>query len=233
MSDDKTQAPTIGFELDGQQRERIALLEGFDDKRTGLAGVWLSHTAILNVTAEKDGGIAAKGWKWEQGSWKDGCDYDIAGDVVKGVFRSAEKRKNWDVHVVSFVQNEFLPHLKALAQCQSGVLCRDPAADSMTFVDSHQAAFASHGNSVTAEIEPIFFVTRFGFEHAVAGFFRPAGFGNDDRQRVIDPFADPFKNTINSVRIGIVQIMNSHPVSVSAKCVGNKLRTESGAANPN
>jgi uncharacterized protein YecT (DUF1311 family) len=84
------------FELDSLQRERIALLEGFDDKRTGLAGVWLSYTAILNVTAEKDGGISAKGWKWEQGSWKDGCDYDIAGDVVKGVFRSAEKRKNPD-----------------------------------------------------------------------------------------------------------------------------------------
>jgi uncharacterized protein YecT (DUF1311 family) len=84
------------FELDSLQRERIALLEGFDDKRTGLAGVWLSYTAILNVTMAKDGGIEAKGWKWEQGSWKDGCDYQIEGDVVKGVFRSADKRKNPD-----------------------------------------------------------------------------------------------------------------------------------------
>src|SRR5262249_43588537 len=32
-------------------------------------------------------------------------------------------------NVVSFVENEFLPALKALATCQSGVLCRDPAAD--------------------------------------------------------------------------------------------------------
>ena len=84
------------FELDSLQRERIALLEGFDDKRTGLVGVWISYTAILNVTAAKDGGIVGKGWKWEQGSWKDACDYQIEGDVAKGVFRSAEKRKNPD-----------------------------------------------------------------------------------------------------------------------------------------
>jgi uncharacterized protein YecT (DUF1311 family) len=84
------------FELDGLQRERVALLEGFDDKRSGLTGVWLSYTAILNVTTADDGGIEGKGWKWEQGSWKDGCDYQIEGDVVKGVFRSAEKRKNPD-----------------------------------------------------------------------------------------------------------------------------------------
>jgi uncharacterized protein YecT (DUF1311 family) len=36
--------------LDHLQRERIALLEGFDDTRTGLAGLWLSSTAILTVT---------------------------------------------------------------------------------------------------------------------------------------------------------------------------------------
>src|SRR5262249_24280218 len=41
--------------------------------------------------------------------------------------------------VTGFVQNEFLPQLKALATCQSGVLCRDPAADRMSFVESHQA----------------------------------------------------------------------------------------------
>jgi uncharacterized protein YecT (DUF1311 family) len=48
------------FELDSLQRERIALLEGFDDKRTGLAGVWLSYTAILNLTTANDGGIEGK-----------------------------------------------------------------------------------------------------------------------------------------------------------------------------
>jgi uncharacterized protein YecT (DUF1311 family) len=84
------------FELDSLQRERIALLEGFDEKRIGLAGLWLSYTGILKVTPTDDGGLEAKGWKWEQGDWKAGCDFEMSGDLVKGVFRSAEKRKNPD-----------------------------------------------------------------------------------------------------------------------------------------
>lgn len=78
------------------QRERIALLEGFDDSRRGFAGVWLAHNAILNVIAEEDGSLTAKGWKWEQGDWKAGCDYDIAGKVSNGVFQSDETGKNPD-----------------------------------------------------------------------------------------------------------------------------------------
>jgi hypothetical protein len=58
--------------------------------------------------------------------------------------------------VSGYVQNEFLPELKALAQCQSGVLCRDPAGDRMTFVDSHQAAFADHGFCARAASDPEF-----------------------------------------------------------------------------
>ena len=58
--------------------------------------------------------------------------------------------------VSDFVQNEFLPQLKALALCQSGVLCRDPAADRMTFVDAHQAAFANHGFCARAPSDPEF-----------------------------------------------------------------------------
>ena len=41
--------------------------------------------------------------------------------------------------ISSFVQREFLPQLKALALCQSGVLCRDPDGDRMSFVDAHQS----------------------------------------------------------------------------------------------
>jgi uncharacterized protein YecT (DUF1311 family) len=78
------------------QRERIALLEGFDETRNGLTGVWLSSTAILNVTKTDDGGLKAAGWKWEQGDWKAGCDYDMSGKLVKGIFRSDEERKNPD-----------------------------------------------------------------------------------------------------------------------------------------
>jgi hypothetical protein len=58
--------------------------------------------------------------------------------------------------VSGFVQDEFLPQLKALALCQSGVLCRDPAGDRMTFVDGHQAAFANHGFCARAPTDPEF-----------------------------------------------------------------------------
>jgi len=58
--------------------------------------------------------------------------------------------------VSSFVQNEFLPQLKALALCQSGVICRDPRTDRMTFVDAHQDAFASHGFCARASTDPEF-----------------------------------------------------------------------------
>ncbi|WP_407169491.1 hypothetical protein [Bradyrhizobium sp. ORS 111] len=58
--------------------------------------------------------------------------------------------------VSSFVQNEFLPQLKALALCQSGIICRDPQTDRMTFVDAHQDAFASHGFCARASTDPEF-----------------------------------------------------------------------------
>ncbi|TWB49433.1 lysozyme inhibitor LprI family protein [Bradyrhizobium sacchari] len=82
--------------VDALQRERIALLEGFDDKRAGLAGVWLAHNAIIKITVDKDGRLNAQGWKWDQGDWKAGCDYDVKGKIVGGSFRSDEQRKNPD-----------------------------------------------------------------------------------------------------------------------------------------
>jgi hypothetical protein len=58
--------------------------------------------------------------------------------------------------VSNFVQQEFLPQLKALASCQSGVLCRDPNGDRMTFVDAHQTAFADHGFCARGANDPKF-----------------------------------------------------------------------------
>jgi hypothetical protein len=58
--------------------------------------------------------------------------------------------------VTAYVENEFLPQLKALATCQSGILCRDPNADRMTFVDAHQAAFADHGFCARGANDPQF-----------------------------------------------------------------------------
>lgn len=82
--------------LDRLQRERIALLDGFDDKRSGLAGTWLAYDAVIKITVDKAGGVNATGWKWTQGDWKAGCDYDMSGKIVGGTFRSDEKRKNPD-----------------------------------------------------------------------------------------------------------------------------------------
>jgi lysophospholipase L1-like esterase len=59
-------------------------------------------------------------------------------------------------NVSAFVQNEFLPQLKALALCQSGILCGDPRGDRMSFVDAHQAAFADHGFCARASSDPEF-----------------------------------------------------------------------------
>jgi hypothetical protein len=58
--------------------------------------------------------------------------------------------------VSNFVEGEFLPQLKALALCQSGILCRNPGADRMTFVDAHQATFAGHGFCARADSDPEF-----------------------------------------------------------------------------
>jgi len=88
--------------------------------------------------------------------------------LAEGGVPCAGGRAGFDIHpsfnaqpqrlanVSGYVDNEFLPHLKALALCQSGVLCRDPGADRMTFVDAHQAAFANHGFCARAQNDPEF-----------------------------------------------------------------------------
>jgi lysophospholipase L1-like esterase len=58
--------------------------------------------------------------------------------------------------VSSYVRSEFLPQLRAIVLCESGMLCRDPARDRMTFVDAHQAAFAEHGFCARAQTDPEF-----------------------------------------------------------------------------
>jgi hypothetical protein len=59
-------------------------------------------------------------------------------------------------NVVNFVQNEFLPAVRALALCEGGVLCRNPGADRMSFANTHQPAFAAHGVCVRADTDPPF-----------------------------------------------------------------------------
>ncbi|MPZ38537.1 MAG: hypothetical protein GEU95_10780 [Rhizobiales bacterium] len=82
-------------------------------------------------------------------------------------------RNGFDVHpafgadpqrlrrVVEFVSREFLPKIKAIANC-GGKLCQDPRTDRMTFVDAHQAAFAEHGVCARSEQDPEFDRACFG-----------------------------------------------------------------------
>jgi hypothetical protein len=81
------------------------------------------------------------------------CPGGRAGFDIHPSFNAQPQRL---ANVSGFVQNEFLPQLKALALCESGVLCRDPAADRMTFVDAHQARFANHGFCARAQNDPEF-----------------------------------------------------------------------------
>jgi hypothetical protein len=57
---------------------------------------------------------------------------------------------------VDFVNNKFLPRLRALATCDGKNVCRDPAGDRMLFVDAHQAEFANHGVCARAASDPEF-----------------------------------------------------------------------------
>jgi hypothetical protein len=81
------------------------------------------------------------------------CPGGRAGFDIHPSFNAQPQRL---ANVSNYVESEFLPQLKALALCQSGILCRDPAADRMTFVDAHQTAFAGHGFCARAQTDPEF-----------------------------------------------------------------------------
>jgi lysophospholipase L1-like esterase len=101
----------------------------------------LSHviyTAYANP-ALSDGGVPCPGGR--------------AGFDIHPSFNAQPQRL---ANVVGYVQDEFLPQLKALALCQSGILCKNPRADRMTFVEAHQNAFASHGFCARAPTDPEF-----------------------------------------------------------------------------
>ncbi|MCO5131022.1 MAG: hypothetical protein M9932_10705 [Xanthobacteraceae bacterium] len=81
------------------------------------------------------------------------CPGGRAGFDVHPSFNADPARLN---ATARFVQSEFLPRLKDLALCRSGILCRDPATDRMTFVDAHQTAFADHGFCARSASDPEF-----------------------------------------------------------------------------
>ena len=81
------------------------------------------------------------------------CPGGPAGFDVHPSFNANPRRL---ANVANFVESEFLPQLKAIALCQGGVLCRNPDADRLTYVDAHQTAFASHGFCARASSDPEF-----------------------------------------------------------------------------
>ena len=58
--------------------------------------------------------------------------------------------------LADFISGQFLPKIKAMAQCQGGAICAQPTADRMTFVDAHQPVFAGHGFCARAAADPVF-----------------------------------------------------------------------------
>jgi lysophospholipase L1-like esterase len=112
-------------------REALKPLVGGDLSR-------VIYTSYANP-ALSDGGVPCPGGR---------AGFDIHPSFNAGPQRLA--------NVSAFVQNEFLPQLKALALCQSGILCGDPRGDRMTFVDAHLAAFADHGFCARAASDPEF-----------------------------------------------------------------------------
>ncbi|MCP4620076.1 MAG: hypothetical protein GY844_27015, partial [Bradyrhizobium sp.] len=81
------------------------------------------------------------------------CPGGRAGFEIHPSFNADPRRL---ASVSAFVENEFLPQLKNIALCQGGILCRNPQADRMTFVDAHQVAFAGHGFCMRAQTDPEF-----------------------------------------------------------------------------
>jgi hypothetical protein len=57
---------------------------------------------------------------------------------------------------VAFVEEEFLPRLKAYATCGGGAGCSDPNRERMTYVDEHMAAFRHHGFCAVDAHDPVF-----------------------------------------------------------------------------
>jgi hypothetical protein len=58
--------------------------------------------------------------------------------------------------VSDFVTSKFLPKLRALARCEPGANCREPATDRMTLVERHQPRFAGHGLCARSPDDPPF-----------------------------------------------------------------------------
>jgi hypothetical protein len=81
------------------------------------------------------------------------CPGGRDGFDVHPAFRADGERLR---EVINFVSQRFLPTMRALARCEDGKSCRDPATERMSFVDAHQGLFASHGACARSDDDPAF-----------------------------------------------------------------------------
>jgi hypothetical protein len=93
-------------------------------------------TSYGNPALSADGGVCPGG--------RDGFDVHPAFNADGERLRKA----------TLFVQNKFLPAIKALATCTGGAACGP--GESMAIADAHQAAFAQHGFCAHADTDPDF-----------------------------------------------------------------------------
>jgi hypothetical protein len=136
---------------------RTGVIGSVDDSRTALArdlpqGFGKLREALKPLVGDMSHVVYVS---YANPSLADGapCPGGRAGFDIHPSFNADPQRL---ANVSNYVQSEFLPQLKALALCQGGVLCRDPAGDRMTFVEAHQAAFANHGFCARASSDPEF-----------------------------------------------------------------------------
>jgi uncharacterized protein len=71
-------------------KERLAMLKNLDEKREGEEGLWVGNVAMLAIAPGKDkpGVVEAAGRKWEVGDYKSHCDFEAAGKMVGGRFKT-------------------------------------------------------------------------------------------------------------------------------------------------
>ena len=82
--------------LADMQRDRIAMLEGFDENRRGFEGDWEGYNATVTVYRNKNGSLSVEGSKIFENDYKATCEYFYKGKVDSNLFTPDEKSDNPD-----------------------------------------------------------------------------------------------------------------------------------------
>ena len=135
-------------------------------QRSGVVGSVGNSQTLLDTKLPRDFVRLRAALKHLVGDLKRVVFTSYANPVLTAEGNCAGGRDGFDIHPAfgadparlqaasAFVQERFLPALKALATCTSGALCG--AGEAMTFVETHQEAFAGHGLCARAVSDPDF-----------------------------------------------------------------------------